>query len=74
MTARSFVGLFLLLWGPAPLYAESACVVCRKNTLVQVQACIANAKTEPERSACTKKGQDLTKACDDGPCASELGK
>lgn len=74
MTARYFVGLFLLLLWPTPLCAESACVLCQKTTLVQVQACMANAKTEAERSACTKKGQELTKACDDGPCASEMGK
>ena len=74
MTARSFVGLCLLLLWPALLFAESACVVCRKTTLVQLQACMANAKTEAERSACTTLGQELTKACDDGPCASEIRK
>ena len=73
MTARYSVGLLLLLLWPASLFAESACVICQKAAVVQLQACMANAKTEAERSACTKQGEDRRKACHDGPCASELG-
>ncbi len=52
----------------ASVFAESPCMECRKAALLEVQQCMASAKTEADKSACTKKGQELTKSCDNGVC------
>jgi hypothetical protein len=59
------------LWSKAPVLAESACVECRKDALLKVQKCNANAKTEAEKKECTQLAQRLTKDCNQGACKDQ---
>lgn len=68
MRQNRIMGLFLLASMSLTAYAESPCVECRKAALLEVQTCMAKAKSEADKSACTKKAQELTKSCDNGVC------
>lgn len=54
--------------------AESPCLECRKAALASMQQCMAAAKTDAQKSACTKQGQASTKSCDQGACKAAMGK
>lgn len=70
MTKTKLLGLALgLAFLASTASAESPCVECRKAALLRVQGCMASAKTEAAKSECTKLGQELTKACNQGACA-----
>lgn len=74
MKVRTTALLLAVALFSSSVLAESPCIECRKAALLEVQKCMASAKTEAEKSACTKKGQDLTKSCDNGACKSSMGK
>lgn len=54
--------------------AESPCVECRKAALLEVQRCMASAKSDSEKSACNKKAAELTESCNKGACKAMMGK
>lgn len=68
MKVKTAIALIAVALSSASVLAESPCVECRKAALLEVQACMANAKSEADKSACTKKAQQLTKSCDNGVC------
>lgn len=68
MSENSVLVLFILLMFSAPLFAESACIECRKAALAKVALCKDKAKTSAEDSKCNKLANELTVACTNGPC------
>jgi hypothetical protein len=68
MKTKITTALFLSLLFSASVLAETPCVECRKEAMLKVAACQKDAQTKSEKDACTKKAQDLTKACNEGAC------
>ena len=68
MKSKTAIVFLTIALSSTYVVAESPCIECRKAALLEVQKCFADAKSDADKSACTKKGQELTKSCDDGVC------
>jgi len=53
---------------PAPAAAPDACIDCRKATAISAIQCHQSSRSDADKAACDKKGQDAVKACSEGAC------
>lgn len=51
-----------------PTFAQDACIDCRKSTAITAIQCHQAARSDADKAACDRKGQEAVKACSEGAC------
>ena len=66
---KKSLSVLLLVAFAAPIRAESPCVECLKAAQNALAICLANAKTDTDKTACNKTLQEAVARCNAGVCA-----